>query len=112
MLAESPTHLATQAEQLMQQALTCERDASHAPTAQAVQLAIQACTVYMHQAAVLREKKLSVDVRYGVYASETVFAYSLTAQAVQLAIQACTVYLHQAAVLRARNLSVDVRDGV
>ena len=52
----------------MKQALACEKDASHAPTAQAVQLAIQACTVYLHQAAVLREKNLSVDVRYGVYA--------------------------------------------
>ena len=64
MLAEDPTQLGSQACQLMQQALGCDRDPSHAPTAQAVQLAIQACTVHLHQAAVLREKGLSVDVRY------------------------------------------------
>ena len=66
MLTESPERLAKTAASLLKDAEGCERDSEGRPSEQAVQLALQACLSYLHQAAVLKEKNLPGKVLYGL----------------------------------------------
>lgn len=67
MLASSPAQLAKQAAELLRKAEGCERDPEGRPSGHAVQFALQACLVYLHQAAVLQERHLAVDTRSALH---------------------------------------------
>ena len=72
MLASSPDQLASQAAELLRKAEGCERDPEGRPSGQAVQYALQACLVYLHQAAVLQERHLAVDIRSALHCCASV----------------------------------------
>lgn len=61
MLASRPEHLAKQAADMLRKAEESERDPEGRPSGQAVQFALQACILQLHQAAVLAERHRSVD---------------------------------------------------
>ncbi|DBA73380.1 hypothetical protein WJX77_008649 [Trebouxia sp. C0004] len=61
MLASRPEHLAKQAADMLRKVEESERDPEGRPSGQAVQFALQACILHLHQAAVLAERRRSVD---------------------------------------------------
>ncbi len=63
MRANNPEQLASQAAEMLRKASGCERDPEGKPTGQAVSFALQACLLYLHQAALLEERHLTVDSR-------------------------------------------------
>jgi len=67
MLASRPEHLAKQAADMLRKAEESERDPEGRPSGQAVQFALQACILQLHQAAVLAERRRSVDKRWAFH---------------------------------------------
>ena len=55
LLSESPARLAAKAAKLLQKSSACERDVEGYLGADAVRWALQACVLYLHQAAVLEQ---------------------------------------------------------